>query len=553
MQQLLDNLRALGRVRLLILGGVGIALILVTFVGLSMAFSPVMKPVFSGLSPSGAARIVTELEQAGFQTRVSQDGSVVSVPQQDVPRARMRAAEAGLASEGAPGWELFDTAGGLGMNSFLQQVTHRRALEGEIARSIRTLDAVAAARVHLVLPERESFTRQRPAPSASVVVRADRGSALSRREAQSIQSLVAAAVPRLDTDGVTVLSATGETILSPETGTRDAGLGETHKLRMEDRLSDRIEKILSARVGSGNARVQVALDLSQRRERIVSESFDPDTRVVRESRTREETRSETQDAREVGVANEIPQALGGDAAQEAGSRSAVLDEDVIYEIGSTRRETVIEPGEVKRMSVAVIVNEIRNVADDGTVSWVARSDEELARLRDLVVNAAGLDMSRGDTVSIETLEFAGPEMLAELPAPSPIADTLARNAPLGLRLLFALAIVGLVLHLGLRPALRQMRPSEPLPAPDAEPAPAIVADGESAAGAPVAPPAGAAGSLTDETGEEYVRIAAVDGQVRRRRLEAAGALVQADEAAALGVLRGWMGADTTAQTAQEAG
>ena len=175
MQDIIANLRSLGPKKLAVLGGAFIGVIAAVFIGMNTALAPTYTPLYSELSPTSASRIVSSLEQAGFRVSLSSDGSVVSIPQEDVPRARMVLADIGLPADGMPGWELFDDKSGMGMNTFLQKVNRLRALEGELARSVQTIDGIEAARVHLVFPEREAFSRSRPDPSASVIIKHRRG------------------------------------------------------------------------------------------------------------------------------------------------------------------------------------------------------------------------------------------------------------------------------------------------------------------------------------------------------------------------------------------
>ena len=173
------------------LGVTGVALVAALFFGLTSVMKPGYATLYRDLNPSEANRIVNVLEGGGFRVEITGGGSIVSVPQEDLARARMELAGQGLPGDGTPGWELFDEGSGLGMNSFMQRVNRLRALEGELARSIQTLDGVDAARVHLVLPEREAFSREKPQPSASVIVRGRAGHTVSNRQALSIRALVA--------------------------------------------------------------------------------------------------------------------------------------------------------------------------------------------------------------------------------------------------------------------------------------------------------------------------------------------------------------------------
>ncbi|MEI4485512.1 flagellar basal-body MS-ring/collar protein FliF [Frigidibacter sp. MR17.14] len=476
MNQLLRNLRALGRGRLIALGAVGLGVVFTALFGLSTVMTPEYRALYTGLSATDASRMVTTLEQAGFTVRVSEDGSVVSVPEGDLPRARMAVAETGLPDQGMPGWELFDQTSGLGMNSFLQNVNRLRAMEGELARSIQTLDGVESARVHLVLPEREAFSRDLPEPSASVVIRTARGADMTRRQALAIRNLVASAVPGLSGRRVTVLSATGETILAEDGADGSEAGMESKRAQLEDRMARNIEQILTARVGAGNARVQVSVELNPQREVLVAQTYDPDQQVVR-STTTQEDQSQGQEANgAVGVQGNLPPALQPQNAQPTNSNSRARNEETTnYEIGSTRRETVTEAGGIKRITVAVLVNGIFEVQTSGDSQYQERSPEELQRLGELVRSAVGFDEARGDRVSVDSLRFMDYSMGLGEPERLTLGQQLLAALPSALRWFFALTIVAAVLFFGVRPALKRI---------NAEDAPALPGP-EGAAGAGV--------------------------------------------------------------------
>ncbi len=553
MQPILNNLMALGRTRLIALAATGAALVLALFFGLSAVMTPSFVPLYSNLSLTGAGRVVSALEAQGFAVQIDSSGAVVSVPQGDVARARMALAEQGLPDEGAPGWELFDNASGMGMNSFMQQVSRLRALEGELARSIQTIDGVDAARVHLVLPDREAFSRTRPEPSASVIVRGRAMQSFGQRQALAIRALVASAVPDLSPSRVTVLTASGETILS-EDGPVDASFAAAGSA-IQDRMARSITEILTARVGAGNARVQVNVDVNTERQIIRSQTFDPDQQVVRSTENREETREDrTAAGDDIGVAGNLPAELADAGAGGAGSNtSARTDEIVNYEIGSTTSETVREPGEVRRISVAVLVNGIYNVADNGTVTYEERPAEELQRLEQLVRSAVGFDAARGDTVSVDSLRFIDYSLDVGAPLGMSVMQVIAANLMGILRSLFALALVALVLFFGVTPLLRRLSPEGGL-ALAGPGMPALAGAGAAnqigSAATPALtgtgrqPPALAQTVSMMAPGEgmtdDLVTLASVSGGVRRARINALGQLVENEPAEALRVMQNWL-------------
>lgn len=556
-QAVLDNLKSLGMRRLAILGGIGAALVTVLFFGLSLAVAPDYAPLYRDMSPAEASRVVGALESAGFKVQTDSTGSIVSVPREDIARARMELAGAGLPDDGTPGWEIFDEASGLGMNTFMQKVNRLRALEGELARSIQTIDGIDAARVHLVLPEREPFTRERPRPSASVIVRGRGSRQLGQRQGQAIRALVASAVPDLAPAQVTVLSASGETILSDDSRAGvEAGM-QTMKTGIEDRLSRRVAEILSARVGAGNARVQVSVDLTTERQVVRQQSYDPSQRVIRSTETREESREDSKAARgEVGVADDIPAALADAGTPTNRNASNRTDEIVNYEIGGTQSETVREPGEIEKVSVAVLINGIYNVADDGSVAYEERTDEELARLEELVRSAIGFDDARGDSVSVVSLRFMDYSMDVGEPVGRSFMQILSDNTGSILRGLFALAVIAAVLLWGVRPALRRVGEIEApkevaeLSAPR-EKAPALPGQaaqpGQAAAQAPQALGQQAqvvqSGTVLDPLpagAGEMVNIASVQGGIQRGWISTVSDMIEREPDDALKVIKSWL-------------
>lgn len=551
-QAIIENLGSLGRTRLIALGAVGLGLVLAVFVGLTVLGSRDYVALYSDLSPADAGSIIDTLEQADIPARAEGAGTMISVPVEDLARARMVVAGAGLPGDGTPGWEIFDGGTGLGMNSFMQRVNRLRAMEGELARSIQTIDGIEAARVHLVLPEREPFTREKPRPSASVIVRGSRQIAM--RQAQAIRSLVASAVPDLAPSQVTVLSASGETILAEDGAPGSEASLQSARAQIEDRLSQRIAQILTARVGAGNARVQVSVDLSTERRVIHQQTFDPAQRVVRSTETREETREDQRAASgEVGVADNIPAALAADVPGGAKNTANSTNEVINYEIGGTKSEIIQEPGEIEKVSVAVLVNGIYNVQGGGDVDYQERDAAELEQLQALVQSAIGFDPERGDSVEVVSLRFMDYSMDVGEPTGGGFSQMVSDNLGTALRGGFALMLVGSVLLLGVRPALNRILQPVELPAPaaagEALPVPPetakLAADGvKPAKPAAVEGPVYHSGTVLDPLppGAEgdTVALASVQGGVQRGWINTVGQLIEHEPEDAVKVIRGWL-------------
>lgn len=549
MKTFLENLRTLGMTRLIVLSATLIVFVLVILFGVRMATAPTFAPLYSGLSLAGSSQVVQALEGAGFRVELDAGGTVIRVPQSDVARARMALAEQGLPNEGAPGWEIFDGTSGLGMNTFMQQISRLRALEGELARSIRTIQGVEAARVHLVLPDREAFSRARPEPSASVIVQARSGYSLSHRQALAIRSLVASAVPGLSGSRVTILSATGEAIL-PEDGELDASVGSI-AVAIEDRMARNVADILSARVGAGNVRISVSVNLNTEREIIRSETFDEAGQVPRSTETREEStedRSGGLDA--VDVDQNIPPSLaGGDTAGEGNYRRSDTTSTVTnFEIGTTQREVVREPGQVDRISVAVLVNGIFTVNDQGERVYQDRTEVEIRQLEELVRTAVGYDQERGDSVTVESLQFADYLASIEPPVQPSLMDLATENFDLILRGVFALLLALMALMFGLRPVLKALFAKNP----KVQGGPSPVAGSDPTATVPGAPPAtivpAGAGPVTSQgvqAAQEtlLMNLQSVEGQVQPSLINSLKSMVEKDNDRALKVLQNWLSED----------
>lgn len=569
MRQILDNLGQLGPRRLAMLGGVGLFITVAILIGARTIFAPTFVPVYSQLSPGTASQMTQTLEQAGLTVELSRAGDTISVAEGDVARARMALADAGLPGEGVPGWELFDDMSGMGMNTFMQKVNRLRALEGELARSIQTINGIESARVHLVLPEREAFSRVRPEASASVIVRSRANTSMSRAQAQSVRALVASAVADLEPQKVTVLSSNGDTILAEEDATGSDFSLQGQRTAIEEQMAKKVEAILNARVGPGNSRVRVSVDLTTEREIRVSRSFDPEQQVARSIETRARNSNETDPANAaVDAGNNIPDALReeGDGAAGTSSRSE-NDEIINYEIGSVESELIREPGDIERVSVAVLVNGSYGTRPDGTEGYIERSEEEMRRLTQLVSTVIGFDESRGDQVQVDSLRFQ--DFDAELGGPvgRTLSGVLADNAMSILRAIFGLAMLAIILMLGARPLRMVLDAALPAPMDTPALAGAGAGGGEIAGGEagramlpgpqagqkaigndarhmelPVGRSTGSALVLADheDAPHEMVQLAAVDGQLRRSQIHSVAELVQNHADDALRVLGHWL-------------
>src|SRR5438270_12862839 len=375
--------------------------------------TPQMTTLFTDLSFEDSSGIIKDLERQAIPFEIRNDGAVIMVPKDKVTRLRMKLAEAGLPKGGGVGYEIFDKSDALGATSFVQNINHLRALEGELSRTIRALDRVQGARVHLVLPERPLFSRDKVDASASIVLKV-RG-ALEPQQVRAIQHLVASAVNGLKPERVSIVDEAGRLLADGARGDSQLGVSaDERQVAYERRLREQIEGIVTSIVGPGRARVQLTADFDFNRVTQTSEKFDPEGRVMRSSQTREES-SATADASrdgQVTVGNELPGAGGAAAQRPEGAAAAPRDqsrksEEVVnYEISHSTKTEVTEGGRINRVSVAVLVDGIYTKTDKGDATYQPRDKDELDRIAALVRSAIGFNEKRGDQVEVVNLRFA---------------------------------------------------------------------------------------------------------------------------------------------------
>ncbi|HEV3395873.1 MAG TPA: flagellar basal-body MS-ring/collar protein FliF, partial [Xanthobacteraceae bacterium] len=411
MQGLVGFLKTLGAARLGAMAAVAVTLVGVFGFLILQVTSPQMTPLFTDLTVEDSTAIVKDLERQGVAYQLKNDGAIILVPRDQVARVRMQLAEGGLPKGGGIGYEIFDKSDALGATSFVQNINHLRALEGELARTIRSIDRVQAARVHLVLPERPLFSRDKVEPSASIVLKM-RG-ALETQQVRAIRHLVATAVNGLKPERVSVVDEAGRLLADGAAGTGEndpATHAEERQAAYERRLREEIESIVSSVVGPGRARVQLTADFDFNRITQTSDQFDPEGRVLRSSQTREE-QTATGDGRDgqVTVGNELPggqraPAPEGQPVQRDQSKKS--EEIANYEISRTTKTEVIEGARIKRVSVAVLVDGTYAKGDGGEVAYQPRTSQEIERIGALVRSAIGFDQKRGDQVEVINLRFA---------------------------------------------------------------------------------------------------------------------------------------------------
>ena len=545
MQNLLEFAKTIGAPRIAAMGAVTLALVgFFTFLIMRVT-APAMMPLFTDLTLDDSAAIVKQLDREGVAYELRNNGNVILVPQDRVAKLRMELAQNGLPKGGSIGYEIFDKADALGTTSFVQNINAVRALEGELERTIRTLDSVQDARVHLVIPERPLFSRDKVEPSASIVLRV-RGS-LEPGQVRAIRHLVATAVNGLRPQRISVVDETGNLLAD---GADDDPTGSTvvdeRQIALQNRLRKQVEGIVNSVVGPGHARVQVNADFDFNRITQTSDKYDPDGRVVRSSQTREESSATTPNNNEVTVGNQIPQAQQNQNQQDNGQpreQSKKTEEIVNYEISKTTKTEVTEGGRVKRISVAVVVDGSYSKDDKGNIVYKPRSKEEIDQIAALVRSVIGFDQKRGDQVEVANLRFAEP---AAEPITAPTGwlsalnfskDDIMRAIEMVVMGLLGFAVLLLVVRPLVRRILAPMEAGVPALLPSAAPHEAAAI--EAAGGAGTAPTVPTFHAEPSET-SKMIDLAQVQGQVHAQSVQKVGEIADKNPRETVSIIRQWL-------------
>lgn len=364
--------------------------------------------LYTDLELEDAKQIVSRLDAENIKYKLTKNGTEILVPQDMVNKMRVETAELALASKGSNvGYEIFDNADALGTTNFVQNINLIRALEGELARTIRSVDNIKSARVHLVLPKREMFSREEQQPSASVVIKTVNGT-LDLKEIQSIQKLVAAAVPKLDVKNVSIVDSSGKLLTSDSEDKQDIENASNEVLRLEQerKMTKSVEEMMEKAVGQGKAKARVNIEMDFDQVVTNEEIYDPDSQVARSMQTITENGMSNEMENPVTVSQNIPN--GDTVTQNSGiiSQNAKTEETVNYEISKTVRNKVKTNGEIKRLTVAVMVDGVYEKDAEGKMVYRPRTTEEMEQLKALVKSAVGFDANRGDMVEVENIRFA---------------------------------------------------------------------------------------------------------------------------------------------------
>ena len=390
------------------------------------AQTPSYDLLVSGVSEKDAAEILQALDKMGVKYKVETNSGAIMVPSGAARELKVKLAAQGLPRSSALGYEMLDKDSGFGASKNTELMRFQRALEGEIALTIQTIQSVKSAKVLLALPVQSVFVRERKKPSASVVVELYQGRSLEKEQIESIVHLVASSVPMMEPGQVTVVDQKGR-LLSSKESSEDMSLSSKqfeYKTGIEEHLRNRIENILSPLVGADGMRAQISADLDFTVTEKTQENFNPDLPALRSEQTQEENNSLNKAQGVPGALSNQPPPTGvapevasgqeklANASQGSSNKTATRN----YELDKTITHTRLATGDLRRLSVAVVVDD-KKIIQDGKLSQQPYSQEDLNQLRDLVKQAVGYDMSRGDQVTVTNVAFKVPEQLESASEP----------------------------------------------------------------------------------------------------------------------------------------
>ena len=541
METLIHALRNLGPVRLAIMGAIMLGMIgFFIFLATRLA-TPSMVLLYGDLNADDSSRITGQLSSQNIPFELGQGGSQIMVPSDRALKLRLGLASQGIPSGGSLGYELFDDQQAIGTTSFVQNINLVRALEGELARTIQTISIIRSVRVHLVLPRRELFSRNKNQATASITLKMGAGT-LEKDQIAGIQHLVAAAVPGLVPTRVSIISTNGKLLargFEEDSASSLAAKSDEQRRNFEMRMSRTIESLLEKTVGFGLVRAEVQADMDFDRISTTDEKFDPDGQVVRSTQSIEETNQsrDTEGTQPVSVGTNLPDpiAASGENASSSAAQSRT-EETVNFEVSKKIINHVREVGIVKRLSVAVLIDGVRGLDDDDEPTYEPRSEAEMELLATLVRGAIGFNADRGDTVEVINMEFA--EVVEEEIALE-LFFGLDKNDLLRMAEILVLSIVAiLVILLVVRPLVSRAFESIPSAAAAGE---RLLADQAAAAAAALtAPGIPSEATVEEEQFEELIDIDRVEGRVKASSVKKVGEIVEKHPEEALSIIRSWM-------------
>ena len=559
MNGLVQTLRNLGTVRLTAMAVVAaVTIAFFAFLTTRLA-APGYGLLYSDLDLRDSGQIVQKLEAMNVPYELRGDGTTILVPTDRVARVRMAMAEQGLPQGGSVGYEIFDKSNTFATSSFIQNIDQIRALEGELARSISSINMVESARVHLVLPRRELFSRDRQTPTASIVVKLRGPQGLTKIQVAAIQHLVAAAVPGLQPTRVSIIDTNGNLLASGDGASSDtlaSNNAEEVRVNYENHLARNVQELLERSLGPGKVRVDVHADMDFDRTTTNSETYNPDGQVARSTQTVTESNNSTDSGDQpVTVSTNLPNSQATTNSSGGGkSQSSRNEETTNYEISKTVTNQIREGGTVKRLSVAVLLDGTYATVN-GKSTYQARSAAEIQQITSLVKSAIGYDAKRGDTVDVVNLPFASVD--EPMPAVSSSIMGFQKSDLVHLGETLVLALVALlVLLLVIRPLINRIMEGGAAAngggndlanlltgaaagaTPPALPAPNLPGQ----AAAPAASGNALASAVPNAVPEisDMIDIGQVEGRVAASSIRKVGEIVEKHPEEAVAIMRSWM-------------
>ena len=547
METIGQALKNIGPGRIAIVGGVFLGLIIFFIIFVTRFTSPSMEVLYSDLDTADSTRITAQLQTMGAKYQLKQGGKEILISAKDVTRVRLELAEQGMGGS-VLGYELFDKSEAIGTTNFMQNVNYIRALEGELSRTIESLNSVKGARIHLVMPKRELFSRKKQEPSASVFLRMRGATRLSSEQISAVQHLVAAAVPSLTPKHISVIDNKGKLLAggfedNDGMGAVSSKIDEKNRI-LENRLAKTLEELIEKSVGFGHVRAEVHAEMDFDRISTNEERYDPEGQVVRSTQSIEETSStkDSDGSPSVTVGTNLP-----DADQDSGdsqSSSAAenrTEETVNFEISKKVINHIREAGTIKKLSVAVLVDYKHELNEEGVKTAIKRSPENMELLANLVKGAIGYDADRGDQIEVIQMVFKDSidveEQLDQF-------FGLDKNDLLRIVEIIVLGIVALlVILLVIRPLISRAFEANTAAATAAQAeSERLLADQAAEALALAGPgglPAPSDMDVEDEF-EELIDIDRVEGRIKASSMRKVGEIVEKHPEAALSIIRGWM-------------
>ncbi|MBX7200550.1 MAG: flagellar M-ring protein FliF [Rhodospirillaceae bacterium] len=410
MNPFVQQIKNLGPARLAAMGGVAVGLIaFIIFFATRFSAAP-MALLYGNLSATDSREVIKQLELSGVPFEMGNNNTEIRIPTEQVTTTRMHMAELGLPSGASVGYEIFDNMDALGATNFMQNVNLVRALEGELGRTIKSIEGIQNARVHLVMPQREMFTREMQEPTASVYVKMKSGR-LAENQVKAVQHLIASAVPKLRPTNISIVDERGTLLSRSFENDQQQVQAQQEEARnnLERRLATSITTLVESTLGPGKVRAEVRADMEFDKVVTASESYNPDQSVPRSTVTvTNNAKSAERQPRDVSVSQNLPDAQANSGAGTATTDENRSEETVNYEISKTTENRVRESGNVKRLSVAVLVDGTYGAPDaEGKRAYTQLPDETMSKIEALVKTAIGFDQNRGDQVQVTNMQFTG--------------------------------------------------------------------------------------------------------------------------------------------------